>query len=259
MWDWPYRVTVNGTPAPMRRASQVIARGAEADAAVGCGAAGSAAEVVGPVDADLPRSTLEFLEDVRPGAGGQRERAAGFVGGEGQRLLDEVRPPGSRGRGLADHRSELASDVAAAVDGDPAGGELDPQVPGRGGLPRPVRRDPACVPVGAAGKANAQPGAGPGAARRLRGREGRCERGSAAGGRQPLRSDPRGRWAPIGRRDRAGAPPAAGWPQPGGRRPRSEREERTPSQTAINAVANAEPPRLRARGFGASAARWVIR
>lgn len=32
------------------------------------------------MDADLPRSSLEFLEDVRPGAGGQREGSAAFVG-----------------------------------------------------------------------------------------------------------------------------------------------------------------------------------
>ena len=75
---------------------------AEADAAVGCGAAGSTAEVVGPVDADLSRATLEFLEDVRPGAGGKRERPAGFIGGERQGLLDEEGPTGRRGRGLAD-------------------------------------------------------------------------------------------------------------------------------------------------------------
>ncbi len=106
---------------------------------MGCSAAGSAAEVVGPMDADLPRATLEFLEDVRPGAGGKCERPAGFIGGEGQRLLDEERPPGGWGRGLANHDSELAPDMATAVGRDPPGGEGDPQPPRRGGLPRPVR------------------------------------------------------------------------------------------------------------------------
>ena len=188
-----YRVPVM-YPAPMR-APDSDARGRRRLQPVGCAMPG--AREVGPVDADLPRATLEFLEDVRPGAGGKCERPAGFIGREGQRLLDEERAPGSWGRGLADHHSELTPDTAAAKDRDPPGGEGDPQPPGRGGLPRPVRRDPAAMPVGAPRQADAQPEPTLGYSR-VRGREGRCASGSAGGGRQPFRRDPRGRWAPIG-------------------------------------------------------------
>src|SRR6188472_258511 len=98
-------------------------------------------EVVPAVDADLSRASLEFLKDIRPGAGGQRERSAGFIGGEREGLFDEKRSPRGGRRGLTDHCAEVAPCATAVVDGDAPGRERDQNAPGGGGESRPVRGD----------------------------------------------------------------------------------------------------------------------
>jgi hypothetical protein len=116
-----------------------------------------AREVVCPVDADLPRPSLEFLKDIRPSAGGQRERPTGFVGRKSEGLFDEKRSPRGRRRGLADHRTEAAPSMTVVVDGDAPARELDQDAPGGGGEPGPVGGDPALVTVGPPGKSDMQP------------------------------------------------------------------------------------------------------
>jgi hypothetical protein len=116
-----------------------------------------AREVVPAVDADLSRPSLEFLKDIRPGAGGQRERSACFIGGEREGLFNEKRPPRSRRRRLADHRAKVAPGTTAVVDGDVPGRERDQNAPGGRGKSRPVRGDPALVTVGPPGKSDMQP------------------------------------------------------------------------------------------------------
>ena len=80
-----------------------------------------------PCMRDLARSAFEFLQRVRAGAQGQRERASGLAGGHLQRLLDEEPAAGRGRRGLADHRSERPGHPARMVGGDP---------PARRGRPR---------------------------------------------------------------------------------------------------------------------------
>ena len=83
------RVTRSGTPLPMRRASQVMARRAEADAAVRGRGPERAREAGRAVEGDLAGAAVELLQDARAGAGGQRERAAMVERGERDGLLDE--------------------------------------------------------------------------------------------------------------------------------------------------------------------------
>src|SRR6202022_577730 len=80
-------------------------------------------EVVGPVDADLAWAAVEFLQHVRSGARGKRERAAGGLGGQGEGLLDEELTLWSRRRWLAHDGQEPLFGTAVGVHGDQAGGE----------------------------------------------------------------------------------------------------------------------------------------
>ena len=62
---------VTGTPGLIRAASQRIGRVGQAHAAVGDGRPGGAAEVLHPVDADLPGAAAELLQHVGAGARGE--------------------------------------------------------------------------------------------------------------------------------------------------------------------------------------------
>lgn len=118
---------------------------------------GGTREAIRSVDADLTGAALEFLKDVRSGAGSQRERCAGFIRGEREGLFDEKGSPRSRRRGLADHGAEVAPGTTPVVDGDAPGRERDQDAPGGGGESRPVRGDPALVTVGPPRKSDMQP------------------------------------------------------------------------------------------------------
>ena len=63
-----------------------------------------AGEAVPAVEGDLPGAALELLQDVRAGAGRERERPAVGARGERERLLDEEPPARRRRRRVADHR-----------------------------------------------------------------------------------------------------------------------------------------------------------
>src|SRR6188472_1325490 len=152
----PHRVMVSGVPAPIRLASQVIAR--VPSRMQPCEAAVPSAPVrLFVPDADLSWASLEFLKDIRPGAGGQRKRSPGFIGGESEGLFDEKRSPRGRRRGLADHRTEVAAGTTAVVDGDASARKLDHDAPTGGGESRPVCGDPALVTVGPPWKSDLQP------------------------------------------------------------------------------------------------------
>ena len=151
------REIVSGTPAPMRLASHVIApvlrRMQPWETAVP-----SAPERPSlPCRAIWPGAALELLQDVRAGAGRERERAAVGARGERERLLDEEPPARRRRRRVADHGEEVAYGAAGAVDVHAPGGELHGDPP-RGGRGPGVRRpEPARVGVGPAGKPDAGP------------------------------------------------------------------------------------------------------
>ena len=102
----PQPVTVTGTPAPIRPASQVIAAVSRRMQPWDTAVPRTPPTFARPVQCDLPRSSFELLQDVRAGAQRERVRRADFSCREPDRLLDEERPGRRRRRRLADDRAK---------------------------------------------------------------------------------------------------------------------------------------------------------
>ena len=157
---------VSGTPRPTRVTSHVIASVLEPDAAVRRRAAERAREPIRPMQGDLAGPALEFLQDLRAGTCGERERAA-HLEREIHRLLDEEAARGSRRRRLPDDGREPTAHVAKVIGRHLPCGEVERETPRGGGEPRPVGTDPALVPVGTPREAHAHPGLTAGAQRTI--------------------------------------------------------------------------------------------
>ena len=213
----------------MRPASQVMASRAEPDAPVGRGGAERAREPVDPVHRDLAGAALEFLEDVRARARGERVRTA-HLRAESASASSMKKPPAGVGvEDLPTMARKRRATAAVAVDRHAAGGHGDDQAPLGGRSSRVTGADPARVPGRPCRGAGRAPSAPPPRPTR-RPRTGRTVRTPVSGRRAPTDSIRRAsRSGGPGRRDPAAAPRAAGRGPGGGvRRParRAERDER---------------------------------
>jgi hypothetical protein len=83
--------------------------------------------------------------------------AAGIARRDRECFLDEELPVGRRGRGLGHHRRERAHDEAVAVDGHPAGRDLDHDAPFGRGADRLVGEDPPGVAARPPGEPDVDP------------------------------------------------------------------------------------------------------
>ena len=109
------------------------------------------------MDGDLTRPTIEFMQDVRSGAGCKGEWSARFPKRERQGLFDKKLPPWGRGGGFANNRSKLPSDPAILINRDPTSRKCYPDVPFGGCVSGVEARDPTGVAVWPTGKPDVQP------------------------------------------------------------------------------------------------------
>ena len=116
------------------------------------GGAEDASDIRGSVQRDLPRASVELLQDIRARAQRQREWRADLTRREAHRLLDEEGPGRRRCRRLADDCAEALHEAALLEHEHAPAQGVDGDVPRRACERGCLGADPAGAAVGSAGQ-----------------------------------------------------------------------------------------------------------